>query len=53
MEGFYMVFLDKNNSILFYGGMVKGNLINDNIIYLFNNEGKEWKKFNINGCDLG
>ena len=48
-----MVYLDKNNCILLYGGMVKGNLINDNIFYLFNIDEKEWKKFNINNCDLG
>ena len=48
-----MVYLDKNNCILVYGGMVKGNLINDNVFYLFNIDEKEWKKFNVSGCDLG
>ena len=48
-----LVFLDKLNCILLYGGMIKGNLINDNTVYIFNIDEKEWKKFNINGCDLG
>ena len=54
-KGYSMQFIEGINSLLIYGGELKDNKINDDGIYLYNIDDKEYKKIsikenNILGC---
>ena len=46
-KGYNMQFIERINSLIIYGGELKDNKINDNAIYLYNIDDKEYKKINI------
>ena len=51
-KGYSMMFAESINSLIIYGGELKDNKINDNGIYLYNVDDKEYKKINLKGSDL-
>ena len=51
-KGYSMMFAESINSLIIYGGELKDNKINDDGIYLYNVDDKEYKKINIKGSDL-
>ncbi len=52
-KGYCMQFIENVNSILIYGGELKDNKINDDGIYLYNIDEKEYKKLNIKENIIG
>ena len=52
-KGYSMQFLEQNNSLIIYGGELKDNKINDDAIYLYNIDEKEYKKINIDKIENG
>ena len=51
-KGYNIQFIEGINSLLIYGGELKDNKINDDNIYLYNIDDKEYKKINIKNNDL-
>ena len=51
-KGYSMMFAESINSLIIYGGELKDNKINDDGIYLYNVDDKEYKKINLKGSDL-
>ena len=50
-KGYGMIYLQKINSIIIYGGETKQG-INDDSVYIFNIDEKEWNKYDIKGDSL-
>ena len=46
-KGYSMQYIEGINSLIIYGGELKDNKINDDSIYLYNIDDKEYKKINI------
>ena len=51
-KGYSMMYAESINSLIIYGGELKDNKINDNGIYIYNVDDKEYKKINIKGSDM-
>ena len=51
-KGYSMMYAESINSLIIYGGELKDNKINDNGIYIYNVDDKEYKKINIKGSDI-
>ena len=51
-KGYSMMFAESINSLIIYGGELKDKKINDDGIYLYNVDDKEYKKINLKGSDL-
>ena len=51
-KGYSMMFAESINSLIIYGGELKDNKINDDGIYLYNVDDKEYKKINLKGSDM-
>ena len=51
-KGYSMMFAESINSLIIYGGELKENKINDDGIYLYNVDDKEYKKINLKGSDM-
>ena len=51
-KGYSMMYAESINSLIIYGGELKDNKINDNEIYIYNVDDKEYKKINIKGSDM-
>ena len=47
-----MMYAESLNSLIIYGGELKDNKINDDGIYLYNVDDKEYKKINLKGSDM-
>ena len=51
-KGYTMMYAESINSLIIYGGELKDKKINDDGIYLYNVDDKEYKKINLKGSDL-
>ena len=51
-KGYSMMYVESLNSLIIYGGELKDNKINDEGIYLYNVDDKEYKKINLKGSDM-
>ena len=51
-KGYSMMYVESINSLIIYGGESKDNKINDDDIYIYNVDDKEFKKINLKGKDV-
>jgi len=51
-KGYSMMFAESINSLIIYGGELKDNKVNDDGIYIYNVDDKEYKKINLKGNDI-